>query len=85
MDQSPVTGSFQDVQDKLSSTRLPTLDSYGESRNLGFQFGFSQMPGILPATSTEAADASMEDNSSSSEQFALNFSQLVETDAMTQI
>lgn len=50
-----------------------------------FHFGFSQMPGVFQASTGEEADTSMTAANDSDEQFALNFSQLVDTQAMTQI
>lgn len=50
-----------------------------------FHFGFSQLPGILQASTGEEADTLMTAANDSDEQFALNFSQLVDTQAMTQI
>lgn len=65
-------------------TTLATDTGTG-TQNGFFQFGFSQVAGILESTSNEIADTGMQDRSDSSEQFALHYSQLIDTDAMTQI
>ena len=73
------------TDDVRRETQMATLGTYTNEQETSFHFGFSQVPGILQSVSREPVDDTVEDNSNSSEQFALHYSQLVDTDAMTQV
>lgn len=68
----------------LTDTRMPAIiGTYVQQDDGPFKLGISQMPGFNP-TYSETADTSMDENSNTSQQFALHCSQLLGTDVMTQ-
>lgn len=83
--ESSAVAVVNDLQRDIPGTQMATLGTYSLEQETAFQFGFSQVPGILQSVPKEAVEDTGEDNSNSSEQFALHYSQLIDTDAMTQV
>lgn len=73
------------IDNDSAGSNMAVFGTVPEEKNPLFQFGFSQMPGVLQSSTGEAGDTSMSQaNNSDEQQFALNFSQMVDTQAMTQ-
>lgn len=65
--------------------QVAVLQAYPEGGDSLFQFGFSQVPALLQTNSLNVVGTSEQEASNTNVQFALNFSQVVDSQAMTQI
>lgn len=73
------------LSNDIAASQVAAAGTAQEDPDSLFHFGFSQMPGLIQGLSEEVRDTSMASANSSDEHFALNFSQVIDTQAMTQI
>lgn len=79
-----LAGDAQKVLPEVQMDAIATSTNPDEGQG-PFQFGFSQVAGIMQSTSEEIVETEVQEPSDSSEQFGLHYSQLIDADAMTQI